>query len=124
MSASTPQDTLRMYEEATNTHVFDHVAPLISDDAVYFFSDETVTGLESLKRYFEKTWSLIQDETYAIDHVEWITAGETTAVCVYQFHWTGKVNGRLREGSGRGTNVLKKLNGHWKMAHEHLSTLG
>jgi hypothetical protein len=44
------------------------------------------------------------------------------AVCRYLFAWTGVVNGELRSGQGRGTNVIVRRDGKMKMLHEHLSS--
>ncbi|WP_099157047.1 YybH family protein [Virgibacillus ndiopensis] len=121
MAASTPQEALKEYEKATNSHLFENVSELIDVNAIYYFSDETVHGHEQLKAYFEKTWDTIQDEVYTIKDVNWIALGETIAVCIYQFHWIGNIGGNRREGSGRGTNVFKRSNQVWKVIHEHLS---
>nr|GGG78965.1 hypothetical protein GCM10011398_25360 [Virgibacillus oceani] len=53
--------------------------------------------------------------------MNWIALGETVAVCIYQFHWTGNVEGKRKEGSGRGTNVFRQSDDSWKVVHEHLS---
>lgn len=37
----TPLDTLKAYEAKINLHDFDEVAPLISGEAVFWFSDGT-----------------------------------------------------------------------------------
>lgn len=46
----------------------------------------------------------------------------TEAVCIYTFSWRGTVDGQIASGSGRGTNVLKKIDGSWHIVHEHLSS--
>lgn len=122
MSASTPQEALKEYEKATNSHLFENVSDLIHEDAIYYFSDQTVRGHVELKAYFEKTWNTIQEEVYTIRDMNWIALDEAVAVCVYQFHWEGIIGGNLQEGSGRGTNVFKRSNQVWQVVHEHLST--
>jgi ketosteroid isomerase-like protein len=121
--ASTPYEALQMYEEATNTHNFKNVSKLIREDAVYYFSDETVQGHQDLRQYFENTWDYIRDEVYKIYDVNWIAVSETNAVCIYQFQWSGHIEGIYKEGKGRGTNVFGKDDEGWKVIHEHLSTL-
>lgn|SRR5699024_562108 len=121
MLASTPQEAMKEYENATNSHIFENVAKLIDEDAIYYFSDETIRGHDQLKPYFEKTWRNIQDEVYTISNVNWVAHGETVAVCIYQFHWTGNVRGKRKEGNGRGTQVFKRSDVGWKVVHEHLS---
>ena len=102
---------------------FEDVAPLIEDDAVFFFNDGSYVGAESIKGAFEKTWALgIQDERYSTDNIRWLLKEERVAVCTFAFHWTGVVKGKFKElGSGRGTCLLRKIESEWRIAHEHLS---
>ena len=112
---------LKEYEVATNSHVFYNVRPLISENAVYWFSDGTHIGIKEIENAFTKTFNKIQDEVYSIKDVKWISLESNSAVCIYKFHWRGTVDGKPKEGNGRGTNVLRKINGKWLMVHEHLS---
>jgi len=114
---------LMEYARCTNTHQFDAVAPLIAEDAVYWFSDGSYRGLSSIRLAFERTWSIIHDEHYAIEDVEWLTVDTSSAACIYTFHWRGRIDGMLREGSGRGTTVLRQIDERWQVVHEHLSQL-
>lgn len=114
---------LLSYEEATNSHDFEKVRPFISPTATYFFSDETLVGIEAIDAAFNRTWARIQNEVYSIRAVSWIAANDTLAICTYAFHWTGTIDGEQRTGAGRGTNVLRKESGDWHVVHEHLSTI-
>ena len=119
----TPEEFLRLYEVRMKSHRFEDVAPLIADDAVFFFNDGSYVGKESVRRAFERTWALeIQDEKYWLDNVRWLVKEEKFAACTFVFHWTGAVKGEHRElGSGRGTRVLKRSGSDCKVIHEHLS---
>ncbi|GHO83299.1 YybH family protein [Dictyobacter formicarum] len=119
----TPEDLLCEYEQRTNTHQFREVEPLLADDAIYWFSEGSYQGKDEIKQAFEKTWDFIQNERYAIENVQWLAKDETVAVCIYQFRWQGMVEGRLKQGGGRGTSVFQKFSGDWKVTHEHLSSL-
>lgn len=114
---------LKEYELATNSHVFDNVRPLIAEDAVYWFSDGSHIGIKQIEAAFTETFNKIQDEKYEIKNVKWISLENTSAVCIYNFSWKGVVDGKPKEGHGRGTNVLSKVNGNWVITHEHLSTV-
>jgi ketosteroid isomerase-like protein len=118
---TTPTEFIREYERRANSHNFDNVAPLIAKDAVFWFNDGSFQGHDQIRGAFEKTWSAIKDEQYAIDDVSWIAVSEGVAVCLYRFHWKGYVNGQLVSGNGRGTSVLRRDGGGWRIAHEHLS---
>ena len=76
---------LRRYERASNSHEFDQVAPLLADDAVYWFSNGTYVGIDAIRSAFESTWAAILDEDYRITDVRWLTASEDAAACVYTY---------------------------------------
>jgi ketosteroid isomerase-like protein len=115
------EQVLEAYIDATNSHQFDQVEKLLTDDAVYWFTSKTCKGKAQIREYFENTWNLIHDEVYRIDQINWLAADEQAAACIYHYQWQGYINGVLRSGSGRGTNVFRKENGEWKIVHEHLS---
>jgi ketosteroid isomerase-like protein len=114
-------DFLGEYIRSTNSHQFDAVALLIDDEAVYWFSNGSYRGVSAIRAAFKKTWSIIQDEEYAIEDLEWVTIDEQTATCIYTYRWRGVIDGAVREGIGRGTNVLRNDGRQWRIVHEHLS---
>lgn len=114
---------LQAYEDATNSHDFDQIEPLLTEDAKYFFSEGTFQGLAELRAIFQKNWDTVQEEVYRLRQVEWLAVSDEVAVCTYTYHWHGFFQGEHKEGSGRGTNVLVKRKGQWLMHHEHLSPL-
>ena len=112
---------LAEYIRATNTHRFDDVAPLINEDAVFWFSSGSYRGLTAIRAAFERTWTMIQNEVYTVEDVEWLTVDGASATCVYTYHWRGRIDLVEREGSGRGTTVLRQDGLRWRVVHEHLS---
>lgn len=112
---------MRQYEEATNRHDFDLLAPLIAEDATYWFTDGSHRGIAAIRAAVSRTFATIQDEVYRITDLEWVALADDFAVCHYQFHWSGTVDGEPASGRGRGTNVLTRRAGTWLMLHEHLS---
>jgi uncharacterized protein (TIGR02246 family) len=114
---------LKEYERTTNTHDFNNVRPLIAEDAMYFFSEQTLNGIDEIEKAFVETWDRIKEETYSITDISWVVLDDGVAVCTYTFDWEGMVEGTRKSGSGRGTNVLVKNDGTWQMTHEHLSTI-
>ncbi len=117
----TPEHVLALYEQKINSHRFEELVPLFSDNAVIWFSDGSHRGLEAIRIAFEETWAKIADETYWLEDRQWLGTGDETAACIYTFHWTGLWDGRPARGKGRGTTVLCKEAGTWKITHEHLS---
>jgi ketosteroid isomerase-like protein len=112
---------VRRYELANNGHDFDQLAPLIADDATYWFTDGSYQGLGAIRAAIERTFATIVDEVYEIRDLEWLAVTAELAVCRYRFWWQGLIDGRSESGQGRGTNVLVKRDDGWKMLHEHLS---
>jgi ketosteroid isomerase-like protein len=109
------------YERANNSHDITRVAPMIDEGATYWFSDGSHRGHSEITAAIERTFSTIQDEVYEIKDLDWVVTAPDHAVCRYSFSWTGIVDGRPSSGQGRGTNVIVKRGGSWKMQHEHLS---
>lgn len=114
-------DFMAEYIRQTNTHQFDAVAPHIDEEAVFWFSSGSHRGVVAIRAAFERTWATIQDEVYAIEDLEWLTVDEASATCLYTFRWQGNIDGVSREGNGRGTSILRKGDGRWRVVHEHLS---
>lgn len=110
------------YEQANNSHDIDRVAPLIAEDATYWFSDGSYAGITAIRAAVEETFAAIGDEVYQIRDLQWVVCTPGTAVCRYRFRWEGIVGGKPRSGRGRGTNVIVRRGGAWKMLHEHLSS--
>lgn len=114
-------DFLSEYIRRTNSHQFDAIAPLIDDHAIYWFSSGSYRGLNAIQNAFERTWSIIQNEHYALEDLEWLTIDDLTATCIYTYRWRGSIDGATREGVGRGTNIMRKDSQKWRIVHEHLS---
>ncbi len=66
---------MRMYEKAANSGNFDKVAPLLSDEAIFWFSDGSYSGIENIRTAFEKTLNMIMDEEYSIRDLKWLYKG-------------------------------------------------
>jgi len=116
----TPDAFLAAYEAALVTQDWDQVAPLVHPDAAVTFSNGTHRGKDEVEAAFRKNFAAIEDETYAIRDVHWVSRDDTFAVCQYTFAWSGLVNGKPAKGGGRGTSVLKKEGDRWLLLTEHL----
>lgn len=116
----TPDEFLKNYERALSTQQWSIVAPLIHEDACVTFSDGTFRGKAAVQQVFERTFGLIEDETYAISNLHWVRKSVDYAVCQFEFRWSGLIDGEQSSGSGRGTSVLIKENGRWQLLTEHL----
>ncbi|MDZ7786190.1 MAG: SgcJ/EcaC family oxidoreductase [Candidatus Saccharibacteria bacterium] len=113
---------LQAYEKAVNSRDFENVAPMIAKDAVFWFTNGTYHGIKSIRQAFESIYQNIQDGIYKINNIVWLARDYDTAACVYDFTLDGKVNNKQPVYTGRGTNVLQRIDGNWQIIHEHLSS--
>ena len=117
-----PRELAQEYERRLNLHSPEGAAELISDDAVFWFNDGSYRGVEAIKAALAEVWRTIRNEYYELRDIDWLCQTDTCAVCLYTFHWSGLIEGKLTHGQGRGTSVFRRENGAWCIVHEHLST--
>lgn len=118
----TPAEFMRRYAQASAAHDLDATMRLIDEDAVYFFSNETChIGRIAVEAAIKSNFDTIEMEKFEMRDVECILETEEAAVCLYNFHWSGRIDGLARAGSGRGTSVLRRDGASWRVVHEHLS---
>lgn len=116
-----PEDFIRAYEQALGTQNWRDVEPLVHDEACVTFSNGSVhKGRAEVKAAFEKNFSLIKDETYSMTDVHWVLKSDLTAAYLFEFNWSGIINGKAAQGAGRGTSVLINEAGTWQLLVEHL----
>ena len=111
---------LSAYVEALNTHSWDRIAPHVAADAVFIFTEDTFVGKAAARAAFEKTFKLIENEVFSLHDIVWTVVTEDVATCHYEFRWKGLISGPESAGGGRGTTILRKVDGRWLVAHEHL----
>jgi ketosteroid isomerase-like protein len=111
---------LATYIEKLNTHSWDQIAPHVATDAVFIFTEDTFVGKAAAKRAFEKTFKLIENEVFSLHDIAWTVVTHDVATCRYEFRWKGLISGQEASGGGRGTSILRKVDGCWLIAHEHL----
>jgi len=118
---ATPDDFVRRYEAALAARRWSAVEPLVHDDVCVTFSTGAVhTGKAAVRRAFEANFASIEDEQYAISNVHWALRSDTCAVYLFDFRWSGRIDGKPAQGGGRGTSVLVRVDGGWKLLAEHL----
>lgn len=119
----TPDEFIQAYEKALAAQDWNQVEPLMHENACVTFSNGTVyKGRPEVKAAFEKNFSLIKDETYAISNVHWVVKTPEMAVFLFDFYWSGIFNDKPASGSGRGTSVLINNRGTWQLLTEHLGS--
>ena len=117
----TAVDFIARYEAALATQSWTEVAPLIHEKASVTFSDGSVhIGKAAVQKAFERNFRTIADEDYRIINVQWVFQSNEMAVYLFDFHWTGTINGHPAAGGGRGTSVLVQEGNTWNLLTEHL----
>lgn len=120
-----PEEFIRAYELALGTQDWSKVEPLVHDEACVTFSNGSVhKGKAAIQKAFEHNFSLIRDETYSMSNIHWVLKSGMTAVYLFEFNWSGLINGKPARGAGRGTSVLTKKAGTWQLLIEHLGPSG
>ena len=115
------EDFVKQYETALGTQDWDSVAPLISEDAKVIFSDGSLhAGKDAIRAAYQHNFKTIQGEAYRIENVHWLTKTADAAAYVFEFYWTGVIDGREASGSGRGTAVLARRADRWLLVGEQL----
>jgi len=111
---------LEAYEKAANSRIFKNVDPFIADQALFICTNGTFKGKQEIKKAFEDTWAKKQNKKYSITDVKWLKFGYRNAICTYLFKSDGIVNGKRQVYESSGINVLKRINGNWRILEEHL----
>jgi ketosteroid isomerase-like protein len=111
---------LKAYVKKLNTHSWDQIGPCVAEDSVFIFTEDTFVGKAAAKAAFEKTFKLIENEVFSLHDIVWTVVTDDVATCRYEFRWKGLIEGHEASGGGRGTTILRKVDGRWLIAHEHL----
>lgn len=118
-----PEDTLKKYETALNSHNPANLDGLVDPNAVFIFTDGTFKGIDAIKAACVKTWAHFENEVYRVKNVDWIEESDQFALCTYIIDWSADLGGQRKFFKGRGTTVLKKTVRGWNIIHEHLSRM-
>lgn len=116
-----PEEFIESYETALATQDWKVVEPLVSENISVTFSNGTVyVGKKNVQKAFEKNFSSIKNEKYVVESVKWLVKDEKFAVYLFEFNWTGTIEGKPASGNGIGTSVLIREDFKWKLLTEHL----
>ena len=117
----TPEEFIRRYEAALASQSWAEVDPLVHDDVCVTFSSGAVhKGRAAVRSAFETNFASIEGERYSVTNVHWVLRTEQTSVFVFDFEWSGRIQGQPAQGKGRGTSVLVRDRDEWKLLAEHL----
>lgn len=116
-----PQDFVRAYEQALASQDWRQVEPLLHPNVCVTFSNgKRHQGIANVEKAYRANFAAIQDEQYAVSEVHWVHPDAAFAVYLFQFRWSGRINGQVAAGGGLGTSVLEHSEGRWRLLTEHL----
>src|SRR5260370_10078810 len=104
-----PEEFMKEYKLSNRQHDLERVRSLISEDALFWFSNATShPGIERIAEAIKYNFTTIEDDHYEVGPIRWIVRTDTCAVCIYAFRWTGKIGGQPPARSTRGTSEIAK----------------
>ena len=116
------RDFLARFEQAQGMEDFDAIIPMLHPDVLFRFNDGDYRGIEAARGAFESTWALeVWDERYYLTDIEVLHANDHSATAMFHFHWSGVGDQGPFHIVGRGTAVLVRHEGEFKLLVEHLS---
>ena len=115
------KDFVKQYEAALGAQDWTKVAPLISDRATVVFSNGSMhVGKDAIRTAYEYNFTTIKNEEYRVENTHWLLETPDSAAYMFDFHWTGLIEGGKASGSGRGTAVLVRESKRWVLIGEQL----
>jgi ketosteroid isomerase-like protein len=110
---------MQAYERASNGRDFDDLSSLIADGATHWSAQGTFEGKSEIRRFFEQTRAGSGGEEYAVSDVEWVAATYWVAACTYRLGTHAIADGGRETSPGRATTILRRIDGSWRVVHEH-----
>jgi len=116
-----PEAFVKAYEAALGTQDWGAVAPLIHDEAVVVFSNGALhDGKVAIQAAYERNFKTIKGEVYRVENLRWLTQTAESAAYIFEFHWSGVIDGQSASGAGRGMAALVRAAEGWRLMGEHL----
>ncbi len=115
---------LNRFEELAEKEDFNLIRDMIDEQAVFRFNDGDFVGRQAIQAVFEKTWRgdpSVKKVRFYLSDIVVLTTDHSTATATYTYNWEGSQAGREFKIRGRGTRVLLRENGQFRIIHEHLS---
>ncbi len=115
---------LNRFEALAEKEDFNLIRDMIDEQAVFRFNDGDFVGRQAIQAVFEKTWRgdpSVKKVRFYLSDIVVLTTDHSTATATYTYHWEGSQAGREFKIRGRGTRVLLRVNGQFRIIHEHLS---
>jgi len=122
-SATKTKKSLETYMEAINSQDFSRVSELLHENAVFYIDKKAQTNLKQIEAYHEYFWNTVKDSKFWASDINVVHSDGKCHVYLYQYNFSGYIDGKFVEGSGRSTDVfvLNDITKQWQLLHEHSS---
>jgi ketosteroid isomerase-like protein len=115
---------LNHFEEVAMKEDFGLLEAMIDERAYFRFNDGDFVGRNAIQAAFERTWHgdpTVKKARFYLSDIVVLTVDKASATATYTYHWEGSQGGREFRIQGRGTRVLLRERGRFRIVHEHLS---
>ena len=115
---------LNHFEEVAMKEDFNLLREMIDERAYFRFNDGDFAGRQAIQAVFEKTWRgdpTVKKARFYLSDIVVLTTDQASATATYTYNWVGSQGGREFTIQGRGTRVLLREGGKFRIIHEHLS---
>lgn len=115
---------LNHFEEVAMKEDFNLLRDMIDERAYFRFNDGDFVGHQAIQAVFEKTWRgdpTVKKARFYLTDIAVLSTDHSSAAATYTYNWEGSQGGREFKIQGRGTRVLLRVNGRFRIIHEHLS---
>ena len=117
-------DFLEAFERLAEREGFGLIREMVDEHAFFRFNDGDFIGRPAIQAAKEQTWRgdpTIEKARFYLSNITVLTVDERTATATYTFNWEGSQGDRAFSVRGRGTRVLVRDGGTFRIVHEHLS---
>jgi hypothetical protein len=115
---------LNHFEEVAMKEDFSLIRDMIDEKANFRFNDGDFIGRQAIQAVFEKTWRgdpSVKKTRFYLSDIVVLTTDHSSATATYTYNWEGSQGGQDFKIQGRGTRVLVREGGTFRIIHEHLS---
>jgi ketosteroid isomerase-like protein len=124
ITAASVVEFLNHFESLAAKEDFSLISAMIDERAFFRFNDGDFVGRPAIQAAFEKTWRgnpSVRKARFYLSDIVVLSTDRATATATYTYHWEGSQGGREFKIQGRGTRVLLREDGRFRIIHEHLS---
>lgn len=117
------QEVFKEYLQALASQNFESAIAFFHDDATVLFREGSYFGAFQIKMILQNTFSIIKDETFTVDKLNWNYVANDFATCSFEYVWEGTIQGKSFVTPGRGSIAWVLENNTWKIVLEHFGAM-